>query len=422
MKKILSIALVLLLVLSLAGCGSNPYEKYEYINKMLDEGDYEGAVQAIYELYRQSQATAGTGGDPNGDPTDVPNIPTTTEKPQPNDDELTLLNEYRNIVRSLTDYETGTSTSFYYYNGETSYNGSAALAYVYGRLQELSSIDHWLEAGILEDRWNDTTTNPDRQAVLNKFTLVEDVLLDIQQETLDNMGNTSKQHILYNRYNTDGQLIYTKNMHLITFAGMNSYYTPEYDASGRIIKCTFGSSGNISAILTYTYDNAGKITKLVRKTNSGEIEYVYTYNAGGQVETIVWDYNFPSELHYEYDAQGRVSKETFTQLHDSDRPYNIYHQSCVEYTYNAAGVLTNIVYSIPYYGYNYSDETAIMTSNMQDQYTLVCDAQGRVTQATVIPGDRISVREDAGAVLDSPNYQKATYTVNYGTYYLYAGK
>ena len=412
MKRILTLCLVAVLALSLCACGSNPYEKYEYINKMLDEGNYEGAILAIYQL-AANQNTGGNGGSENQE--------------KPTEEEIKMLDQYQSIYNCLESYN-GNGGYADVTDKETGefYSGQKALQFCYEKLAQLGGIDKWADSDYVKDDWNyQMIKNWDRQVYLDGFAVVENVILEINSTKKDNLGNVSNNSVSYWTYNADGTISYASRENGITPFTHTDYNAGwrEYDAQGRLVKKRSGwSLDSINAIVTYTYDAAGNLTKEHVKTNSGEQEYTYHYQ-NGRLAKIAWQEGerYDYTIEYFYDAAGNLIKEEWTEFFV---PYNsgirqAYEKKIMEYVY-ANGKRVSGTYTMQALVMNYEGREQPVASESIDQYTYTCDEQGRVLTATVIPGDTVGkYGEDKGKVISKAGYESKTYEYVYGNYYIY---
>jgi YD repeat-containing protein len=251
------------------------------------------------------------------------------------------------------------------------------------------------------------------------------VILEINSTQKDNLGNVSNNSVSSWRYNADGTISYASRENGITpFTHTDyNYGWREYDAQGRLVKKRSGwSLDRIDAIVTYTYDTAGNLTKEHVKTNSGEQEYTYSY-ANGRLAKIAWQKGDRSDytIEYFYDAAGNLVKEEWTQFFI---PYNSgvrqeYEKKIMEYVY-ANGKRVSGTYTMQALVLNYEGLEQPIDVESVDQYTYTCDEQGRVLTVTVIPGNTVDMYgEGKGEVVGTPGYESKTYEYTYGNYYIY---
>ena len=414
MKRIFTLILVAILTLSLCACGSNPYAKYEYINKMLDEGDYKGAIAAIVQLAQQNQT------DQNGSSATTT---TGTQPPKPTDEEKEALRAYVNLMDYLNTYADREDKYYYNYTTQKDYYGQAALKQMYTELQELTAIDKWVgtEYASEEINWN-------RQEVLASFVVVPDVAISMDYTTTDNMENVSEHNDVTKWfYDADGVLtrLYGESHTKPFFYRNNSsdaHYI--YDDQGNLTQIKYGSSNQVYMLVTFTYEN-GKIAKEHIKTNNREWDVAYAYDEAGRLAKLEWAGSSadPQCITYTYDDKGNLVCEEWI-----DYSYNMekiwkddVHR--MEYVYDASGKLTTGTYTAEIWGMDMVafEWVACKTYETKDSYTYTCDAKGRVTGYTIISTGRIDTYgAGMGQVEDAPDYKNTAYEIHYGDYYIYA--
>lgn len=410
MKKLMTLVLALVMVLTLAACGSNKYAKYESINQKLDAGDYEGAIAEIVAMYEAAQGNQGNEdnegnqGNQGGD-----------EQPErPTEEEANLLRVYGDMVYALNNYVEYGSTSFYV--GEKFYDNNEALKYISEQLAAMESIDKWLQKEGFAAEWFGQEINCDRQGILAGFSKVEDVLLEQVTTTTDNMGNVATY--------TDGQWEYDTQGRVVRVPGMNSLVTPSkdywnwgcpltvvYSEDGRISQLKKAWMDSVDLLADPVYDDAGNLVTLNIKTNNGEWQDTYVYDSQGRVI----EYHRPRDsyslqddfrrYYYTYDDAGRVSRQVIKYREGFD------YEKTTTYIYDDAGNLSGISWE------------EIQSSNGQtwshvtreDQIQSVYDGQGRLVSFTYTPGATMSEE----GVVSKPDYTTRVVENIYGDYYFY---
>lgn len=424
MKKLICGLLVLVLLL-IGAVGwlafrKNPYEKYANIFQLLEAGDYAAAVSQITMLQLQG-GTHGQQGGENGD------------SAEPAEEEKKLLDKYYHIYNFLM-WDQSSGMIYVLEDDNGSYvSGQEALKYCYETLLDMSVIDKWANSDYV--KIYSGIESLDRQALLRNFTVVENVPISIQCTTKDNLENVNTQTVTEWKYSADGVVseIEGENKAKPICHAEYSHVWLEYDAQGRLVKKTAGwSKNNITAIITYTYDDAGNIIREQEKTNTGEMEYTYTYENGrlSRIKRTDEDGDYRYTLEYTYDASGSLVKEE--KIHEVYVEYAedwaTTSMQIMEYTYTdgllSAGTYTEQDWT---WGTHMADwKTQVyeyMASERIDKYTYTLDDQGRVLTAALIPGDTVKGAEGyeiQGEVIETPDYESKTYLYFYGNYYFYS--
>lgn len=339
MKKLIALLLALITALSLAACSSeNPYDAYEDIFELLDDGEYDKAIALIEEMKdpedgekdSQGESSDSPDNDSSGD-----NGPVNSEEPDA--DTKALLDLYNSIAYALSTYDP--DSTFYIYTANVgSLYGQNALKYCYEALQELECLDEWLAKG-----YADENVNPDRLALLTGFSRVQDVLLTATVTTEDQMGNVDTKGANVWRYDAEGRpTVYTPDAfapygELYDLYGYRGYdYALSYDEQGRVasVKIIWPVTDELYCVVTPTYDANGRKTTESLKTNSGTVTYTYSYDNQGRLIRIhipVSDTTYRT-LTYTYDAAGDLQKKIWTEYTSSDR---MYASTTTEYTWKA---------------------------------------------------------------------------------------
>ncbi|MGN0999467.1 MAG: hypothetical protein ACI4PO_07940 [Faecousia sp.] len=435
LKKTIAILLLLAMALSLCACGANEnkYAKYDYINEMLERGDFDGAMMAIDDLRQQAQGGSENNSNNGGGEDTLP-------PSEPTQEEWNRLWEYYNILRNLNSYLEGSSISVYDQETDTSYSGSGALEYYYNRLSGMETIDKWVGTEYISpDRFSEEI-NWDRKAVLEGFVIVKDVKLSENWSKTDNMGNVSTNNHTPWTYDENGVLIRQGSEYYvdrITYSNYNDGFQPEYDDSGRLIQKKYGSGDTVNALETFTYDAAGCLTNIHIKDNNGEHDYACTCDGQGRLTQIAWSEGYSDfTITYTYDAAGHLVKEEKTLYNY----YDYYKKTgkfinttwTFEYVYDGNNLTTG---TYTYRGWGRDIELnageSVISDNypyseQQNRYDYTCDDAGRVIVCSVTPGNKVYIRElyghEVGDILNTPDYANATIETVYGDYYIYSPK
>lgn len=301
---------------------------------------------------------------------------------------------FNRVMRMLNTYLRGSGFNV----GETYYSKSNGnvLPYLYSQFAEL--------AGYAE-----------ADAILDRFTVVEDVFLKSVCETTDNMGNVNSGTDESCEYNELGQMTrYNNSTQFSRWYGSsnNAYYS--YDESGRVSGINLGYTDTVYARITPTYDsNGNKISEHVVK-NDAEFDIIYTYDDQNRLigaRRPNTNYNDPECYYYTwtytYDNAGNLLQEVYAFMDNG----TLRSESINAYTYDAAGV--RIGETDTYNFYSYSHGQLYETHTHVADY--VFDNQGRVIQKNWTYGNTVYTdgREE------KPSNASSVYTYTYGNVYFF---
>ena len=145
-----------------------------------------------------------------------PKVESVLPKGEPTEEELAQLREYANSVTILNHWVNGEIENIYYYDEETGEKcrgnadiktdyASEVLKYHYNMIQNCEAVDKW--AGT---QWaSDPSINWDRQAVLDSFTILEDVALYELVTILDHVDNVNYEFVANRYYYNEQALLAT---------------------------------------------------------------------------------------------------------------------------------------------------------------------------------------------------------------------
>lgn len=388
MKRILALGLVLTMGLSLSACAQT--ERYPEIADLLDAGEYENAMLAIYDMYREQNPTA-----PTADP------------------ELERkYNTLTNAVEALTQYTENqydlNSFSFVYFNGyeHIQYQGMDAVAWLYETAVDLGT---YRNAADIADR----------------FTVLEDMPLEKIYWYTDALGNVTESSRVYYIYDADGSLL-TQNRDNGTVSDhyRYNYGTPEYtrDENGTIISLRYLSGETVNCVIDYTYNSDGDLASEHYLDRDGnEYTIIYDYENGRLVRAHGVPYAEGSQdtmtVEYHYDDLGNLVLET--GIHDGwDENSASQFIKTVRYSYDDNGNLSSIRKATEYYiKANYTD-TERKLEQYQDvrEWTFCYDAEGRLIQNTYAA---IGTTTPDGTPVNG-SYRVYTGDTSYGSYYVYS--
>lgn len=377
---------------------------------------------------------------------DRPNTEHTAPTGEPTEEEREQLQAYADSLAILNDWVNGEIETVYYYDEETGEKqrsnlefgpdyASAVLEHHYNVIRNCPAVDKW--AGT---EWtSDPAVNWDRQAVLDAFTIVEDVALYETVKYLDHLDGV-KDEVVANRYyyNELNQLASVK--YIVTpnawrghtpfelvesnpaqpFPG-NRVLVAEYNDSDQMTAVrTEGNNGSVLNKSTATYNEDCTLATLTNVTAKGETTTAtYVYDDQHRVAEIRVEggdkVKYQQVFTYEYDAKGNLV--TGKMVYTSDNGVIVSSDVVTEvYSYSPKGELESCQRTEG----SYTNGTLYYET--KDVYTYQCDDQGRPVKATVVPGDRIEIATGKVAYKGEAEYAKAEHTLVYGDYYSYNGK
>ena len=240
---------------------------------------------------------------------------------------------YNRAMYYLNQYLKGHS----FYIGDDYYGGgsAAALSYAYSQFAEIADYS-------------------EAQAILNRFTILENVYLSYNYTNLDHMGNVyeSSQYNSGHEYNEQGQLIHLENSTELR----NHYGEYYYDAY-------------------YTYDENGRVTEIIIGESSVEARITPAYDENGNMisEHIIGN-NYEFDIFYTYDDQNRLveMRRSNRSYSDQDKYYYVW-----AYAYDDSGKLVEERAGYVYYGY----------MDYETVYAYTYDAEGKMIQEMEIYTD-----------------------------------
>ncbi len=392
MKKLIALVLCLSMGLSLCACfWDKPGKEYDHITQMLEDGDYPGAVEAIKQL--------------PGYPAEAPAPVYTPTEPgvngsekEPTAEEHALLEAYASILQDLHN-----ENIRYWEDGKYLY-GSAALGKFYAQLQEMAAIDEWLKNpdDPAVSYYFNSDYFCDRQTLMSRFTIVEDVYLGYIKTYEDNMGNISTSDCRgMELYDAAGILVESivGEYPVLEPEGLLNGWIISFDRddAGRILTKTLKSgNGSVLAILTYTYDDLGRIRSAHWKENDGENDFDYVYDEAGNLTTVSGTHSDSQHVFtYSYNEAGQQTKAVYHRNGKLRCTFSL--------EYDGSGNLVSGLWEAPnpeiltYYGefFHY----------FIGEHSFSVDSAGRVIRQEILPR--------------SDYYVRITYEYIYGDYYTY---
>lgn len=296
-------------------------------------------------------------------------------------------------VAEVTDVATGVAT-IYYNSGNGGYSKEWVeyrYNYAQNALQSLlkgysidfegqhySGRDAW---GIIYKMFDGCRGYSDADTILSDFTILTKMYTGFKFHYIDNLNNTDSSTIESLSYDSTGRITSADSYDLEMFLfGSYRYNTNvfyfDYDEGGRISQILYGYSRNdVRAIFIPTYDEAGNIVAMEKRTNDAIVYNYYSYDAEGRLIRAEFnrDTDGVMDCYYDlsYNASGRLEAMTG----------KIYHSSVYEfevlYTYDNQGHLLNKTTNI------YKSRTYSYYEDWYESFDFTCDADGDPISAVV---------------------------------------
>lgn len=372
-------------------------------------------------------------------------------KGEPSEEDLVAIGYYENAVTQLDQYmETGnlvfTYANFGIESETESVSGQNALAAYYELLTNLDAVDKWVGT----EHITNTDINWDRQAVLDSFAVVEDVLIGIVPKRNYSDGEVYGNELLgLIQYDKDGKVImFDESLYLQELCAENIYperyhkscyyWIPEYNEENKLIQLTgynvsYGADkreDEVVATRTFTYDASGKQIQEKLKNEHWEIDFLFTYDQNNHLTQISWSEGEGKEnltIDYTYDDAGKLIQTVETApVSDSKGTILCLLETTSTFSYDADGRLTEETVTVvdmiqgengmPSHLYPGLATNSIRTN----KYSYTYNAQGKIDTKTITYGDvSYYFGEDAGQV--KPASLSVTESVYvYDNYYIYS--
>lgn len=335
MKKLILSTLALMLALALCACGSDATKSTGHTSEQLP----------------------------------VETEPTTESlASEPTQEELNMLEGYADIY------------------GLLSMNSSEYLAEYY---ETLLTYD----ADVLA-RWGNTEYAPsesfgdpinwDLNEVLGNFTVIENVLLEQSESSMDKLGNESNHIMKVSwKYDQNGRVCSIVDpsyiQSIIEEFPENPGYnlTIERDEEGTILKAVYGVNNWIDSIITYNYDQSGRLISTT-KNNGTTTEECATYHydtAGNLIRIECGDHVY----NYTYNENGQPTKtECLFYINN-----NLYSRTLLELRYDANGILMNSTEKHETYDYSFLSGLNELKSYSIYEHQYTCDEGGNILKEEV---------------------------------------
>ena len=387
MKRFLALALVLIMGLAMTACGQT--ERYPDIADLLDAGEYENAMLAIYDLYIKN------------------NPPTPTEDPEVERKYSTLVSALASLVHYTQNQYDLDGFRFVYFDGyeHIHYEGMDAVAWLYETALELGAYKNAAE-------------------IAGHFTVLENVALEKVYRYTDALGNLVESSRVYYIYNAAGELVsQSMDNGMIPDHYPCNYGTPEYtrDENGTLTSVRYLSGDTVNCVLDYTYGADGQLISEHYRDKDGR-EYTVTYHcengvllraegvpyAEGSADTMT--------VEYSYDAQGNLVKKTGIPDNWESSGSSKFVKT-VQYTYDENGRVASVRKTTEFRIKAHQEDTDFALEQYQDvrEWTYAYDDTGRLIQNTYA---YIGNTAPDGTPLNG-NYRTYTGDTCYGSYYVY---
>ena len=365
---------------------------------------------------------------------------------EPTEEELREINNYAINVNLLENYVREGSIRYNTKEGNRLYDNDALEA-VYNDIKNAEAVDTWAGTEYTSAEgfnWN-------RQEILDRFTVLEDVKLEERFTVFDYLGNAqeyspslvewyynedgSVDYEFYNaatfqtttvgythgsltdnlyrnplsivrklQYFYDGNGMITKIDHVESGDELQLRIIPSYDDNGNIVCETITEADGHSGTVTYNYDQYNRLTSI---HYLGDLKDVTYYAKGGK----------PGEMRFEYhyDESGNVvCEEFFSYGRWNDGSQFLHYYQKTEYSYNN-GQLNNAVNTFQEWSGSWGKTS--LYSETVDHYAYQYDELGRPLSMIITFGDRVAVSDSR--VLDRAEYASCEIKVKYGDYYIY---
>ena len=324
------------------------------------------------------------------------------------DEQTSMLSEYMNVVYNLNKYAED--------QNNYAHKRSEEVGELYQKLVALAPLDEIPEAMVrsyFEHQYYDGDL--DRQGLLDRFTVLEDVAVYQTQTVLQHSGKeSSKTQISWN-YNEEGEVCWENafNNDQLKYIDLVDYdIQREYDADGRLAKTLYYERGELEYTVVHTYDANGYLIhekRFIPGYENNAMEYEITCDDQGRVIMAHWQDFWDTTITYEYDAAGHMVKA------EKVESYNGENHLIVEYQYDDNGALDTG--SVTYWTTGFSGKDETKQVNTVD-YT--CDDQGRVIRSVMTVGHVYFVTGDnAGNVVQEQKNATVTIETVYGNYYFF---
>ena len=387
MKRFFALVMALIMALSMTACGQT--ERYPDIADMLDSGEYENAMLAIYDLYIKNTP------------------PTPTENPNLERKYGTLVSAVASLIHYTQNQYDLDGFRFVYFDGyeHIRFEGMDAVAWLYETALELGAYKSAAD-------------------IAAHFTVLEDVALEKVYRYTDALGNWVESSRVNYIYNADGELISQSiDNGMIPDHYPCNYGTPEYtkDGSGIVTSVRYLSGDTVNCVLDYSYDADGRLTfEHYRDKDGRDYTIAYHYENGILIRAKGVPYTEGSAetmtVEYSYDDHGNLILESGTPDHWDPSGSSKFVRT-VQYTYDENGRVTVVRRALECYVKTHLDDPDFTIEQCQDvrEWTYTYDEAGRMSQNTYA---YIGNTTPDGTPFQSA-YRVYTGSIQYGSYYVY---
>ena len=298
MKKIFALALAVMLLLSLAGCGGRSSGEFDYIVELLEHGEYEEAKAAIDELQgipaeeptEEAMEAAGmeTTAPMEAEPMPEPE-PVATTAPAPIRATTKLLSELP--ITKVDNLGNESKDNYYFYQYDE-----------YGRIVKIGGHELGVPYGFYLHTFADYLKidyAPDGKVESFKEVDSWDDVHTLGTPTYDENGNMVSIHVQTNTKEFTLKFAYDDNGRCTRADVFDTFWEDiafdvkySYDDAGRLIKEVWDcvGFGNTGRTYVYAYDEEGRLIQSTNTTHEKKPTCettLYTYDADGDLAQAV---------------------------------------------------------------------------------------------------------------------------------------
>ncbi len=412
LKKLMLLALALVMAISLCACGEKDRDDDDDDDEKV-RGEGTSTIPAL--PWPEEEI-------PNEEPD-----PTEPPAPaEPTEEEWNVLQEYVDVANRLNNYP-----------------DQQALRECYEILNamDLQVIDTWKDSEFCSAEYWGNDVNWNYSAILEGFSVVENVMLKQQESYTDFVGNHWEDYYYSAwEYDADGMIRSTHN-EMFAFkivedniSGRTGQRRYTYDENGRLSQIRFGSglgeNFTTEYLMTLIYDeNGNKIQEQVMNTSGNSYEIHYEYDEANRLSCIR---NDDMTIEYTYDSEGKLisSEQTnYITRYNTAIPHT---KTIMEYTYDENGHLVSGLhkneqwtYELETIKHGWLDYEYIISAEyceyrQENVYTFTLDTLGNISHVEIIPGNTYGVAEhNMGQLKSEAVYASQEIQITWGNYYIY---